>query len=106
MGRTACSKMLYPVEVSPIIKPLMDLEPSFDYNIIPSFEDMVNSTPERYPYYKEFEEAMNDPLLVLHSSGSTGLPKPITMTNGSFAVLDYERTLPATPGRKRMDHSI
>lgn len=28
------------------------------------------------------------------------------MTNGSFAVLDYERTLPGLPGRKKMDHSI
>ncbi|XDG08472.1 hypothetical protein ABKA04_008087 [Annulohypoxylon sp. FPYF3050] len=106
MGRTTCSKLLYPTEASPIIKPLVDLEPSFDYYAIPSFADMVNSTPEKYIYHKKFDEAINDPLLVLHSSGSTGLPKPITMTNGSFAVLDYERTLPATAGRKKMDHSI
>lgn len=72
MGRTACSKLLYPTEVSPIIKPLVDLEPSFDYYVIPSFADMVNSTPEKYIYHKKFDEAINDPLLVLHSSGSTG----------------------------------
>lgn len=35
-----------------------------------------------------------------------GLPKPITMTHASFAVLDNERNLPATPGRKKRDWTM
>jgi acyl-coenzyme A synthetase/AMP-(fatty) acid ligase len=30
-----------------------------------------------YPYTKTFSEAKDEPFLVLHTSGSTGLPKPI-----------------------------
>ena len=53
-----------------------------------------------------FDEAKDDPIIILHSSGSTGLPKPITMTNGSFAVLDSERFLPSVNGRVNRDFSI
>ncbi|KAI0837983.1 acetyl-CoA synthetase-like protein [Hypoxylon sp. FL0890] len=106
MNRTESTKLLYAAEATPIIKPLLTLSPTLHDVAIPAFDDMLNSTPDHYPYNKEFDKAINEPLVVLHSSGSTGPPKPITMTNGSFAVLDYERTLPTVPGREKMDHSI
>ncbi|KAL1615560.1 putative NRPS-like protein biosynthetic cluster [Diplodia seriata] len=43
---------------------------------------------ERFPYDKSWEEARDDPIVVLHSSGSTGPPKPIIITNASMASLD------------------
>ena len=75
------------------------------------------------PPSKSFEEVRNNPILILHSSGSTGqlvllvlsireanfdsgLPKPITMTHASFAVLGHERHLPTVPGRRKRDFSI
>ena len=35
-----------------------------------------------------------------------GLPKPITMTNGTFATMDNDRNLPDVQGRKRLDFTI
>ncbi|KAI1653606.1 acetyl-CoA synthetase-like protein [Daldinia decipiens] len=76
----------------------------------PEFQDSVNSwkelhdlknlviTPERDFYYNEepstidyektFEEGEWDPYCVLHTSGSTGFPKPIVCKQGWLAAVD------------------
>lgn len=48
---------------------------------------------EPYPYNKTFEEAEWDPLVVLHTSGSTGLPKPIVARQGMLAIADKYHNL-------------
>ncbi|KAI1387789.1 acetyl-CoA synthetase-like protein [Hypoxylon trugodes] len=106
MNQTESTKLLHTSEVTPIVKPLQGLQPSIHFKVIPSFDEMINSTPEHYPYRKGFDEAKNDPILVLHSSGSTGLPKPVTMTHASFATLDNETNLPDVPGRTKRDTTI
>lgn len=40
------------------------------------------------PYDVPFEKARFHPLAVLHTSGSTGIPKPITVRQGSAAIVD------------------
>ncbi|KAI1478995.1 acetyl-CoA synthetase-like protein [Daldinia eschscholtzii] len=99
-------KLLYPVETAPIIQPIRALKPEIHTEVIPLFEEMINSKPEYYLYEKSFDEAKHEPAAALHSSGSTGLPKPITMTHGSFAVLDNEHNLPEIPGRKKRDWTM
>ncbi|KAH8157064.1 hypothetical protein CIB48_g11185 [Xylaria polymorpha] len=41
-----------------------------------------------YPYEKIFSEAKDEPFVVLHTSGSTGLPKPVIQTHGLVSMLD------------------
>ncbi|KAI0197610.1 hypothetical protein F4808DRAFT_294517 [Astrocystis sublimbata] len=48
-------------------------------------EAVAESKP--YPYTKTYAEAKQEPFVVLHSSGSTGLPKPIVQTHATIAVL-------------------
>lgn len=76
MQQTKSSKLLYAEELAPLIKPLKALAPSVTYDAVPSFQVMFDSQPEHYPYQKSFEEARNDPIVVLHSSGSTGNTRP------------------------------
>lgn len=47
-----------------------------------------------FPYNKSFSEAEWDPFVVLHTSGSTGLPKPIEVRHGMLAVSDAYQTFP------------
>ncbi|KAK8199263.1 uncharacterized protein BKA78DRAFT_358465 [Phyllosticta capitalensis] len=56
----------------------------------PSWEELLaepDSAP-RYPYTKSFEEAKNDEIFIFHTSGSTGLPKVYTTTQGMQARID------------------
>ncbi|KAL2129416.1 hypothetical protein VTI74DRAFT_7827 [Chaetomium olivicolor] len=55
---------------------------------------------EPYPYNKTFEEAEWDPLLILHTSGSTGFPKPIVARQGMLAIADKYHNLGEWKGRR------
>lgn len=55
---------------------------------------------EAFPYGKTFEQAEWDPLLVLHTSGSTGLPKPIVCRQGMMAISDKYHNLGPWEGRE------
>ncbi|KAH6652455.1 hypothetical protein BKA67DRAFT_521644 [Truncatella angustata] len=62
-----------------------------DINIIevsPCDSWFPKTEAEHFPYDKTFEEAEWDPLCVLHTSGSTGLPKPIIVRQGMIAISD------------------
>jgi len=52
-----------------------------------------------YPYHKTFEEGEWDPLMVLHTSGSTGFPKPVVCRQGMLAIADKFHTIPQWKGR-------
>ena len=67
--------------------------------IVPQLEDLLDEySVEVYPYAKTFEEARMDPCLVLHTTGSTGLPKPITWKVGMLSTYEAWRTIPPVDG--------
>ncbi|KAH9902315.1 acetyl-CoA synthetase-like protein [Xylariomycetidae sp. FL2044] len=77
--------------------------------IIPELDDLLGSGEEAkpYPYTKTFEEAANDPYLVVHSSGTTGAPKPFLVNHAYVAAVDRQILLPAVDGwthSTRMSH--
>ena len=39
---------------------------------VPSLDELLDKRPEHYPYHKSWAEAWNDPILLTHTSGSTG----------------------------------
>jgi len=62
-------------------------------------EELLDAaTTEPYPYTKSWEEAEHEPFCLLHTSGSTGLPKPIVWSNGLIGTMDAVKLLPPTEG--------
>lgn len=62
--------------------------------VISDFDDLLAASPvKHYPYDKSFEDASQDPYLIVHTSGSTGFPKPIRWTPGAVASQDAHRDL-------------
>lgn len=57
-------------------------------------ELLDTESTEAFPYTKSFEEAIDDPFCFLHTSGSTGLPKPIPWSHGLIGTMDAVRLLP------------
>jgi acyl-CoA synthetase (AMP-forming)/AMP-acid ligase II len=64
--------------------------------IVPELNTLLHSTTpvQEYRYTKTFQEAHMDPALVLHTTGSTGLPKPITWKVGTLSTYEAWRTIP------------
>lgn len=72
---------------------------------ISSIEQLLSVNYPHYAFNKRFDEAHNEPLLVLHTSGTTALPKPITITHdwvGSWARALHKEPLPGTESLDRL----
>jgi hypothetical protein len=66
---------------------------------LPLLDELLDAEyTEPFPYTKTFEEAMTDPFCYLHTSGSTGVPKPIPWSHGLIGTMDAIRLLPPTEG--------
>lgn len=67
--------------------------------VIRTFDEwLAQESVPHYPYEKTFEEAAHDPFIVIHTSGSTGLPKPVTLKHGGLASTDAHHDMPAFNG--------
>ncbi|KAK7737321.1 putative NRPS-like protein biosynthetic cluster [Cytospora paraplurivora] len=68
--------------------------------VVPELAELLDDSIQVpiYPYTKTFEQAKMDPCLVLHTTGSTGLPKPIVWKNGVLSTYEAWRTIPHTDG--------
>lgn len=67
--------------------------PELDYLL----DDSVDTGP--FLYNKSFEQAKHHPCMVIHTSGSTGMPKPVIWTHWQFATTDAQRLVPDLDGR-------
>lgn len=63
------------------------------------FLNPIDTDVKPYPYSKSFEEAQSEPFITLHTSGSTGPPKLVVSSHGSFATLDAFLAIPSLGGR-------
>lgn len=53
---------------------------------------------EVVPFSLNWEQAKDKPFCVLHTSGSTGIPKPVFVTYGTFACNDAHQLIPSLGG--------
>lgn len=67
---------------------------------VPELEELLDETiVPIYPYERAWEQARYEPFMILHTSGSTGLPKPIIIRHGLLATVDAFRLLEDVEGR-------
>jgi long-subunit acyl-CoA synthetase (AMP-forming) len=62
-------------------------------------EAAENKSKSHYPYNKTWDKACNDPCVVVHTSGSTGMPKVIYYTQRMLANPVTQSLLPPVEGR-------
>ncbi|KAI0120267.1 hypothetical protein F4776DRAFT_633434 [Hypoxylon sp. NC0597] len=92
-----CTVFIYPVNfLLPAVKQILAARPMRHLEV-PGMFCWLDGEPERkpYPYTKAFAEARGEPFVVLHTSGSTGLPKPIIQTHATISPMDAATALPA-----------
>lgn len=68
----------------------------------PDLEHFLDVGDDLKPYFwnRTFEEVKHDPLAVFHTSGSTGVPKLVTMNHGAVAALDAFRNIETRTGEQ------
>ncbi|KAI1817951.1 hypothetical protein GGS20DRAFT_424632 [Poronia punctata] len=112
LDKTECNTFLVPSKSPlPAIKQVLAARPMNQLEI-PEFRHFLDDDGgiwEYYPYTKTFSDAKAEPFAVLHTSGSTGLPKPIIQTHGTVSalrafldVIDPKTTFPAVSRGKRV----
>ncbi|ROV87578.1 hypothetical protein VMCG_10605 [Cytospora schulzeri] len=79
--RSECRALFYSEEMGMVSEALSSSQlPGVVMKTVPSLDELL-PTPEdtaHYRYEKTFDEARDEPCLILHSSGSTGDPKLVT----------------------------
>ncbi|KAI6816579.1 acetyl-CoA synthetase-like protein [Hortaea werneckii] len=86
-------------QADPTLSKLVD-EGTVQVIDIPAIETLLSSHPvQTFPYEADFRTCLNDAFIILHTSGSTGLPKPVEITHGLIATIDAQQLLPDVDGR-------
>lgn len=57
---------------------------------------------KHYLYERTFEEAKHDPIVIVRTSGTTGMPKPIVWTHAIYATIDAQMIPSDLAGRKNV----
>lgn len=72
--------MLAPASPSPVVAEVLSKHPMRSFEI-PSLEELLESETAAYAWTKTFETNKYEPLVCLHTSGTTGFPKPVIWTH-------------------------
>ncbi|KAI4125468.1 MAG: hypothetical protein LQ338_004226 [Usnochroma carphineum] len=71
---------------------------------VPAIHEWLEGPPAPLrPFSKSFADLRHKPFVVVHSSGSTGLPKPIALTHGFYAAM---KSMIETPHEESMYNNI
>ncbi|VZH87533.1 unnamed protein product [Fusarium fujikuroi] len=76
-----------------VMQPCLD-QRTMDIAMIESIDHLLSVTPDPFPYSRTMEQARWDPLVVLHTSGSTGVPKPVFLKQGILYAFEEYLALP------------
>lgn len=75
--QTACQKFFHAVEFSPKVQTLKDAVQGLKSFAVAPLDDLLRGECKPYPYDTTYSKACWDPVLILHSSGSTGEISPM-----------------------------
>ncbi|ETS78506.1 hypothetical protein PFICI_10568 [Pestalotiopsis fici W106-1] len=65
---------------------------------VPSLDELYQTNFAPFVYYKTLEDGRRDPLMIIHTSGSTGIPKPLIWTQETGFRHHQSSACPAPTG--------
>ena len=66
---------------------------------LPEIDELLDvESIKSFPYNKAFDEASQDPFCLLHTSGITGVTKPVPWSHGLIGTMAAVRLLPPSEG--------
>ncbi|KAJ0426802.1 acetyl-CoA synthetase-like protein [Aspergillus carlsbadensis] len=82
LTRLNCTKFLAPVPRPPPVTAILEAH-TIDVLDVPSIDTLLDQDHPHFEFTKTYTEASGERLAVVHTSGSTGIPKPIFWTHES-----------------------
>ncbi|KAF5867602.1 putative nrps-like enzyme protein [Botrytis fragariae] len=85
---TKCKTLVTTSPQSTQLQPMIAALSSMGIQILelPNILNLIGKPHENFPFKKTFEAAKDEPFMVLHTSGTTELPKPIVWTHDYIAT--------------------
>ncbi|KAI1279702.1 hypothetical protein F5Y07DRAFT_396750 [Xylaria sp. FL0933] len=91
--KTECSILWYAEPFGQLVKPWLAERKMQALQVVPLQQWFPEKQVPLFPYEKTFEQAEWEPFCVMHTSGSTGLPKPVVARTGMIAISDAHQQL-------------
>jgi hypothetical protein len=85
---TDCKWLSYAIEFEKLAQSLVAERPMQSFLVGPTNELLNREVVAVIPYDKSYSKARLEPCVVLHTSGSTGIPKPIIVRNELICQMD------------------
>lgn len=98
--KTDCNIIAYAESHSNLVQPWLQERKMQAIEVSPVEAWFPETEVPHFPYTKTFEQGEWDTLVVLHTSGSTGMPKPIEVKQGMMAIGDAFQTYPEHNGSR------
>ncbi|GIK05627.1 putative NRPS-like protein biosynthetic cluster [Aspergillus viridinutans] len=100
-GATRSKMLLFSPEKHHLVSGLTGPSKSISSLEVPSVAEMLNdnSNVKNYDFTSTYEEMEDKPAFIIHSSGTTGMPKPVSLTHGFLGTIDYGAFMPRPSGR-------
>ncbi|KAE8152317.1 hypothetical protein BDV25DRAFT_170593 [Aspergillus avenaceus] len=99
LGATGCRMLFYSSDKERMIAGMKKYLPGVSFCEVPATAEVLEAISETYPFTKTFEEVEDEVSCIIHSSGTTGMPKPVPLTHGFVATLGSATCLPLPSGR-------
>ncbi|KAJ5298611.1 arsenate reductase (Arc2) [Penicillium atrosanguineum] len=98
---TGCSKFFFSEERSPRVLEIKGLCSGLEIFRVPPLKTLFGDETglRHYPFTVSYQDAEDDIVCIIHSSGTTGMPKPVPLTNGFFTTMDAKPHLKWPEGR-------
>ena len=94
LKKTDCGQFWYAESFRKIVAPWINQREGMKIEVVPELKEWLSSEAPPYPYKRTWQEGRFDPYAVLHTSGSTGIPKPIIERQAAIMVSEGYGNLP------------
>lgn len=76
LNKKECNIYMRPESMASVVDHIAQRRKGLQIVAAPALEDLLQDKPaEQFKYQKSWEEARDDPWLVFHTSGTTGMPR-------------------------------
>ncbi|PYH42518.1 putative NRPS-like enzyme [Aspergillus saccharolyticus JOP 1030-1] len=99
---TRCTHLLFSSEKSQIASRLQSLTWKLLLLEVPSVTHIFSKPSggnKRFEFSKTYDEMVDKIAFMIHSSGTTGMPKPVSLTHGFLGTVDNGAFMPRPQGR-------